>query len=72
MTADTFTLASSNLDGGAYDPDTKMLIIRFKNGGEYSYSNVPEDVVEGLKSAGSPGRYFAAYIKTAYSYTRMA
>lgn len=60
-------LSSSNLAGCEYDPDTRVLRIRFKSGRTYNYANVPQDVYEGLLSAPSPGQYFNSAIKGVYA-----
>lgn len=66
----TAQLRSSNLASASYDPDIETLTVEFNSGAIYSYSGVPQAVYEGLVSAPSPGRYFAAAIKDAYSFTR--
>jgi len=60
-------LNSSNLMGYDYEPETRMLKITFMSGRTYIYEDVPQDVVDGLASAISPGRYFNASIKDTYS-----
>jgi hypothetical protein len=60
-------LASSNLAGYDYDPDTQTLQIRFKSGRTYSYASVPQGVVDGLGTADSPGQYFNSTIKDVYA-----
>ncbi len=59
-------LDSSNLDAMRYDPETKQLQVRFKSGRTYDYPEVPQDVADGLESAGSPGAYFNTAIKGVY------
>lgn len=63
---------SSDLSQVGYDAETSTLVIIFNSGGTYSYSNVPLSVYSGLLSAPSKGRYFHAYIKNYYAYTRVA
>jgi lysyl-tRNA synthetase, class II len=60
-------LASSNLAGYDYDPDTQTLQIRFKSGRTYSYSSVPQSVADGLGTTDSPGQYFNSTIKDVYA-----
>ena len=65
-------VSSSTISAVAFDPDTMTLGVAFQNGTEYHYFNVPAHVFEGLKSAGSPGQYFDAFVKKAgYSYARI-
>jgi len=59
---------SSNVDAVMYDPEARVLSVRFHSGGEYSYRNVPPDVARGLVDAESPGRYFASNIRGNYSH----
>jgi hypothetical protein len=60
-------LRSSNLAGYDYDPEKRVLTILFVSGREYAYRDVPENIVDGLGSADSPGRYFNSAIKDSYS-----
>lgn len=60
-------LNSSNLRGFDYEPRSRMLKITFQSGRTYVYNDVPQDVVDGLESAESPGKYFNSSIKDTYS-----
>lgn len=62
---------SSNLSAVAYDAATSTLYIRFNSSGAYAYYNVPQNVYNGLMSAGSHGEYHAAFIKNNYRYKRL-
>lgn len=66
-----FLLKSSNLDWIAYDADKKILYVAFKSNTIYKYDDVPRDVFEGLRTAGSHGRYFAMRVKWKYKYERI-
>lgn len=63
-------LSSSNLDAYRYDDNSKTLWIRFHGNRVYRYEAVPQDIADGLGSAGSPGGFFHANIKGNYRYTR--
>jgi len=39
------------------------LEVRFRSGENYLYFDVPREIYEGLKAAGSPGRYFNERVK---------
>jgi hypothetical protein len=65
----SFDLDSSNLSGGAYNAATGDLMVMFASGGSGTYHGVPAEIVEGLKTAPSAGRYFHANIRNAYRYT---
>lgn len=60
---------SSDLYSVGYENGT--LEIAFNSGGVYQYYNVPYSLYQGLMSASSHGKYFHAYIKNGYSYSRI-
>ena len=60
-------LASSNLAGFDYDAESRTLRIAFHSGRSYSYREVPQDVVDGLAAASSPGRYVNTEIRDTYA-----
>lgn len=64
-------VASSNINGVAYDAAKQELYIEFKGGARYKYSGVPEDDYDGLMGAPSKGQFFASNIKDAYPYQRV-
>jgi hypothetical protein len=63
-------IQSSNLLSVGYDAKSRTLRIEFSTGAVYVYSDVPNEVYQGLRSAPSVGRYFATNIKNLYSYER--
>jgi len=62
-------VGSSDIASVGYE--NGVLRIHFHSGGLYAYYSVPQDVYEGLMSAGSHGRYFHAFIKGRYGDTRI-
>jgi hypothetical protein len=54
----------------AYDEGARRLDVLFVSGLRYSYADVPEQVVEGLRTAVSKGRFFNANIRDRYAYRR--
>lgn len=62
---------SSNLVAVAYQPDTKRLVVRFRNGNMYAYEDVPLKVYEGLLTAPSAGQYLNAVLKPRYKAIRL-
>ncbi len=58
---------SANLDAVGYDDLTEELVVRFKNGSEYTYSNVKPHVFDDLMNSTSKGRFFSQNIKNVYS-----
>lgn len=61
---------SSNVSSAAYDADKHELWIRFEHGGVYIYSDVPEDILEGLLAADSPGQFVNQQIKGTYQFRK--
>ncbi len=59
-------LSSSMIERVDYDPAARRLIVIFCGGGRYFYHEVPSAIYEGLKEAGSAGRYFNAVIRDRY------
>jgi hypothetical protein len=62
---------SSNIQGVAYDYDTRDMHVQFVSGTEYRYEGVDPEDYDGLVSAASPGRYLHDNIKDQYSATRV-
>lgn len=62
---------SSNIGAIGFDAEEKVLYVRFKNGGEYSYNGVPDRIWEGLRTAASHGGYLASMIKGKYAYDKL-
>jgi hypothetical protein len=63
-------LQSSNLSAYRYNEGEKKLEIKFTSGRIYQFENVPKDIVDGLSTAASPGKYFNAEIKNTYNARR--
>jgi hypothetical protein len=47
-----------------YEPTTKSLTIYFVKGGSHTYTNVDQDLADGLDAASSKGQYFNARIRS--------
>lgn len=58
---------SSMIAAFKYDESTQTLSVMFHNG-MYHYSDVPADVVDGLREASSKGRYMRSSIIDCYYY----
>lgn len=56
-------IVSSNLESGAYDPAAKVLIVRFKNGRAYKYTEVSPEIFADLMAAESAGSFLARQIR---------
>lgn len=64
------TPESSNIVRFAYDAQTQILAVEFKNGGTYNYFDISEAVFEQMKTAPSKGQFLAQQIKGKYRYAR--
>lgn len=63
---------SSNIASIGYKKTEKLLEIRFNNGSVYQYSDVPQDIYEGLQSAESKGKFFHSKIRTGFSFKKVS
>ncbi len=65
-------VSSTNLASVGYDASSAVLEVEFNHGGVYQYSGVPEEIHQGLMSAGSHGSYFDQFVKKAgYAYAKV-
>lgn len=64
------SVTSTNVETIGYDEDSQTLEIEFKNGSVYQYFDVPENIFNELRDAGSIGAYFSSNIKGTYRYSR--
>lgn len=53
---------SSNIAAIGHDPQQRALFVHFKNGGMYSYADVPEAVYHRMLGAESPGKFHSQNI----------
>ena len=63
---------SSNLKSSTYDTETKELIVEFKKGGKYSYSDVPLKTIIDLRRAPSKGGYFSKNVAKIFKYKKIS
>ena len=68
---DWISVVSENLARIRYDENSNTLEIEFKGGRLYQYFDVPVQVFEELRNAGSLGQYFNSNIKGYYRYARI-
>lgn len=64
-------VVSSNLAAAGYSADDRVLHVQFKSGATYAYDGVGQETFDDLLAAGSPGNYFATWIKGRYSDRRI-
>jgi KTSC domain len=62
---------SSNIQAVFHDPDTQVLRVIFKQGGEYSYEGVDSNKADAFATADSPGRYLHANIKGQHTHKKL-
>lgn len=60
------SVSSSAISAVGYEPSTRQMQIRFKQGRTYTFCRVPQHVFDGLLSAESKGRYYDHHIRDRY------
>jgi hypothetical protein len=60
------TVSSRAINAIGYDPNTKKMKIKFKQGTTYDFCHVPEYIFKGLLSASSKGTYYNDHIRDKY------
>jgi hypothetical protein len=63
-------VASTSISAIAYDKDTSVLDIEFRNGSKYRYFLVPAHVYSDLRTAPSKGTYFNTAVRGRYAFTK--
>lgn len=61
---------SSHVKAVRYDSAMAELGIRFADGSEHTYQNVPRQMHEALLASDSPGSFFHRHIKNNYRHER--
>lgn len=62
---------SSTIQSAAYWPTKEYLLVSFKSGHTYSYSDVPALTIEFWQAASSAGSWFYYNIRMSYKYQKM-
>ena len=52
----------------SYDEGSRRLVITFRSGSVYEYTDVPRDVYVGISAAPAKGVYFSTYVKDRYPF----
>lgn len=60
------SVSSSAISAIGYDPASRQMKIKFKQGETYDFCNVPEHIFNGLISASSKGTYYNDHIRDRY------
>lgn len=66
-----YQVSSSNIASVGYDSGSETLEVEFLNGTVYQYYGVSEPLYQQLIQEPSVGRFFNAYIKNSYPYSRV-
>jgi hypothetical protein len=64
-------VASSSLSSIGYNERARTLEVEFRNGHIYQYVDVPRALYDGLRAAGSKGRYFNEHIRDAFAVVQL-
>jgi len=61
---------SSTIDKVTYvaDSDSNTMLVKFKSGSCYSYSNVPFELFDDFLNSESKGQFFNSFIKEEFEY----
>jgi hypothetical protein len=70
-TVNWIVVTSSTISRIAYDEARRVLAVEFRNGSRYEYYDLPANVFQEMKMAGSKGQFLAAKIKGLYRYARV-
>lgn len=62
---------SSNLKKTEYDTETKKVIVEFKNGTRYEYSDVPHKIYTQFRMSESQGKFFNSNIGRTFKYVKL-
>lgn len=62
---------SSNIVESKYDTSNKTMTIKFNNGVEYEYNDVPHEIYVQFRMAESQGKFFSSKISKNYEYKKL-
>lgn len=62
---------STNVDGAHYDAGGRVLTVKFRNGGSYTYADVPPHHWGAMRKADSVGGYLYKHIRGGFKSNRM-
>lgn len=65
-------IQSSNLVKTEYDTETKTLVVEFKGGVKYQYSNVPHQLYTQFRMSPSQGSFFNTKISKTFKYQKLS
>ena len=62
---------SRNISQITYDADLQEMVISFRSGAVYRYSEVPGDVAAGFSQSLSANDYLKAFVESSFRYERI-
>jgi hypothetical protein len=65
------SVQSSAIDTIGYSEEQQALYIKFDNGVEYIFRDVPSSIYEEMRKAPSKGKYFHSNVRGHYKYVRL-
>lgn len=64
-------IKSSNITESTYDTSNKKMTVKFSNGFEYEYDDVPHEVYVQFRKSESQGKFFSSKISKGYKYKKL-
>lgn len=64
-------ISSSQIKAAGHDPESGDLVVEFRSGGTYRYSNVPAEAAAQFLAAESVGKHFHAHIRGKFASERI-
>lgn len=64
-------IKSSNITESSYDTSNKKMTVKFANGVEYEYKEVPHEVYVQFRLSESQGKFFSSKISKVYEYKKL-
>jgi len=64
-------IESSNIKKTEYDTESKLLVVEFNNGMQYTYEEVPHQIYTKFRLSESQGKYFNSEIAKKYKYKKL-
>ena len=71
MSVDLKPCKSSQVESFGFDPGSKTLAVKFKNGGIYHYTGVDEDTHKAMCCCESVGKFLGSRIKGKFGFKKI-
>ena len=63
-------MPSTAVDFANYDPDARVMLVKYRGGGLYRYFDVPKEEYDAYRASYSKGKFVNENIKTKYKYAK--